>query len=72
MKILIKYVHANLEQAKDNGKKDPIELLSEGVEPESLCMLNNWEDTSPDQMKVYVAHLIVMGFLRKLSTTVLE
>ena len=27
-----KYVHAKLRQAKDNGDKDPIELLSEGVE----------------------------------------
>ena len=28
----IKYVHANLRQAKDNRDKDPIELLSEGVD----------------------------------------
>ena len=27
-----RYVHAKLRQAKDNGDKDPIELLSEGVE----------------------------------------
>ena len=27
-----KYVHANLRQAKDNGHKDSIELLSEGVD----------------------------------------
>ena len=27
-----KYVHAKLKQAKDNGDKDPIELLSEGVD----------------------------------------
>ena len=27
-----KYVYAKLRQAKDNGDKDPIELLSEGVE----------------------------------------
>ena len=27
-----KYVHAKLKQAKDNGEKDPIELLSEGVD----------------------------------------
>ena len=27
-----KYVHPELRQAKDNGDKDPIELLSEGVE----------------------------------------
>ena len=32
-----KYVHTKLRQAKDNGDKDPIELLSEGVGPESLC-----------------------------------
>ena len=27
-----KYVHAKLRQAKDNGDKDPLELLSEGVD----------------------------------------
>ena len=27
-----KYVDAKLRQAKDNGDKDPIELLSEGVD----------------------------------------
>ena len=27
-----KYVHAKLRQAKDNGEKDPIELLSKGVD----------------------------------------
>ena len=27
-----KYVHTKLSQAKDNGDKDPIELLSEGVD----------------------------------------
>ena len=61
-----KYVHANLRQAKDNGDKDPIELLSEGVGQNPCAQLNNWEDTSPDEMKVFVAHLIVMGFSRKI------
>ena len=60
-----KYVHAKLRQAKDNGDKDPIELLSEGVEQNPFARLNNWEDTSPDEMKVFVAHLIVMGILKK-------
>ena len=27
-----KYVHAKLKQTKDNGEKDPIKLLGEGVE----------------------------------------
>ena len=30
-------------------------------------MTDNWEDTSPDEMKVFVAHLIVMGILKKNS-----
>ena len=62
-----KYVHAKLRQAKDNGDKDPIELLSEGVDQNPYAQLNNWEDTSPDEMKVFVAHLIVMGILKKNS-----
>ena len=43
-----KYVHTKLRQAKDNGDKDPIEFLSEGVDQNSCAWLNNWEDTSPD------------------------
>ena len=68
-----KYVHAKLRQAKDNGDKDPIELLSKGVDQNPCAQLNNWEDTSPDEMKVFVAHLIVNGILKKkFSRTVLE
>ena len=40
-----KYVHTKLKQAKDNGDKDPIELLNEGVDQNPCARLNNWEDT---------------------------
>ena len=62
-----KYVHTKLRQAKDNVDKDPIELLSEGVDQNPCAWLNNWEYTGPDEMKVFVAHLIVMGILKKNS-----
>ena len=62
-----KYVHTKLRQAKDNGDKDPIELLSEAVDQNPCAWLNNWEDTSPDEMKVFVAHRIVIWILRKTS-----
>ena len=62
-----KYVHAKLRQAKDKGDKDPIELLSEGADQNPCARLNKWEDTSLDEMKVFVAHLIVMGILKKNS-----
>ena len=62
-----KYIHAKLRQAKEKGNKDPIELLSEGVDQNPCARLNNWEDTGPDEMKVFVAHLIVMGILKKNS-----
>ena len=62
-----KYVHAKLRQAKDNGEKAPMELLSEGVDQNPCAQLNNWKDTIPDEMKVFVAHLIVMGILKKYS-----
>ena len=62
-----KYVHAKPRQAEDNGEKDPIELLSGGVEQNPCAWLNNWEDTSLDEMKVFVAHVIVMGILKKNS-----
>ena len=68
-----KHVHTKLRQAKDKEDKDPIELLSEGVDQNPCAQMNNpcaqmnnWEDTSPDQMKVCVAHLIVMGILKKI------
>ena len=62
-----KYVHAKLRHANNNGDKDPIELLSEGVDQNPCAQLNNWEDTNPDEMKVFAAHLIVMGILKKNS-----
>ena len=62
-----KYAHAKLRQAKDNGDKDPIELLSEGIDQNPCAWLNNWEVTSLDEMKVFVAHLIAMGILKKNS-----
>ena len=62
-----KYVHAKLREAKDKGDKDPIELLSEGADQNACAQLNKWEDTSLDEMKVFVAHLIVMGILKKNS-----
>ena len=62
-----KYIHAKLRQAKDNGDKDPIELLSEGVDQNPCVQLNNWKDTSLDEMRVFLAHLIVMGILKKNS-----
>ena len=62
-----KYVHAELIQAKDNGEKDPFEFLSEGVDQNLCGQLNNWGDTSPDEMKVFVPLLIVMGILKKNS-----
>ena len=62
-----KYVHAKLKQAKDYGDKGPIELQSEGVDQNPCAWLNNWEDTSPDEMKVFVSYLIVMGILKKNS-----
>ena len=62
-----KYVHAKLRKAKHNEDKDPIEFLSEGVDQNPCAWLNIWEDTSPDEMKVFVAHLIDMGVLKKNS-----
>ena len=35
-----KYVHAKLREAKDNGDKDPIELLSEGADQNPCAGLN--------------------------------
>ena len=61
-----KYVHTKSKQVKDKGDKDPIELVSEGVDQNPCAHLNNWQDTSPDEMKVFVAHLLLWGFSRKI------
>ena len=66
------YVHTKLRQAKDNGDKGPIELLSEGVDQNPCAQLKYQEVTSPDEMKVFVAHLIVMGIMKKIYRTVWE
>ena len=50
VKILINMFRQNSDQAKDNGDKDPIELLNEGVDQNPCAWLNNWQDTSPDEM----------------------
>ena len=67
MKIPTNMFMQNSEKQKDKGDKDPIELLSEGADQNPFARLNKWEDTSPDEMKVFVAHLIVMGILKKNS-----
>ena len=73
MKILTNMFMQTQTSKRQLGTKNPIELLSEGVDQNSCAQLNNWEDTSPDKMKIFVAHLIVMGILKKNSCrTVLE
>ena len=67
MWTILVYVHTKLRQAKDNGDKGPIKLLSEGVDHNPCAQLNNWGDTCPDEMKVFVAHLIVIGILKENS-----
>ena len=62
-----KNVCTKLREAKDKGDKGPIELLSEGVDQNPYARLNKWGNTSPDEMKVFVAHLSVMGILKKNS-----
>ena len=39
-----KYVHTKLRQAEGNRDKDPIELLSEGVDQNPCAQLKNWEE----------------------------
>ena len=68
-----KYVHTKLRQAKDKGDKDPIELLNEGVDQNPCVQLNNWEDTSLDEMKVFCSSSYCYGNSQeKFARTVLE
>ena len=57
----------NSDKQKTIREKDPIALLSEGVDQNPCAQLNKWEDTSPNEMKVFVALHIVMGILKKIS-----
>ena len=68
-----KYVHTKLRQAKDNRDKEPIKLLSEGVDQNPCAQLNNWEDTSPDEMKVFCSSSYCYGHSQeKFCRSVLE
>ena len=68
-----KCVHAKLRQAKDTGDKDPIELLTEGVEQNPCVQLNNLEDTSPDEDEGICSSSYCYGNSQdKFSRTVLE
>ncbi len=52
-----------------NGNNDPVDLIDVGgdLENNPNARINNFVDTTPDEMKVFLAHLIVFGLMKKNS-----
>lgn len=65
-----KYVHAKIKRAKEKKRGiDPIPNLSNGDKDDevSLARLQSWQDTTPNEMKIWLAHLILFGILKRKS-----
>ena len=46
---------------------DLIEMLAEGLDTNENVRLSDWKNTTPDEIKVVIAYIIVFGFLKKAS-----
>ena len=55
------------EKLASGNQGDLIERLAEGLDTDENVRLSDWRNTSPDEIKVVVAHLIVFGLLKKAS-----
>jgi hypothetical protein len=68
--IMSEATNQYVEYKKNDIRKnrDPFEAADVG-EPDLTkgCRLNQWTATTPDEMKVFVAHLIIMGLIKKPS-----
>ena len=50
-----------------SNQGDSIERLAKGLNTNENVRLSDWRNTTPDEIKVLVAHLIVFGLLKKAS-----
>ena len=55
------------EKLASGNQGDLIERLAEGLDTNENVGLSDWRNTTPDDIKVVVAHLIVFGLLKKAS-----
>ena len=55
------------EKLASGNQGDLIERLAEGLDTNENVRLSDWRNTTPDEIKVVVAHLIVFGLLKKAS-----
>ena len=55
------------EKLASGNKGDLIEMLAEGLDTNENVRLSDWRNTTPDEMKVVIAHIIVFGLLKKAS-----
>ena len=55
------------EKLASGNQGNLIERLAEGLDTNENVRLSDWRNTSPDEIKVVVAHLIVFGLLKKAS-----
>ena len=55
------------EKLASGNKGDLIEMLVEGLNTNKNVRLCGWRNTTPDEMKVVIAHIIAFGLLKKAS-----
>ena len=55
------------EKLASGNKGNLIEMLVEGLDTNENVRLSDWRDTTPGEMKVVIAHIIVFGILKKAS-----
>ena len=55
------------EKLASGNQGDLIERLAKGLDTNENVRLSDWRNTTPDEIKVVVAHLIVFGLLKKAS-----
>ena len=55
------------EKLASRNQGDMIERLAKGLKTNQNVRLSDWRNTTPDEMKVVIAHIIVFGLLKKTS-----
>ena len=55
------------EKLASGNQGDLIESLAKGLDTNENVRLSDWRNTTPNEIKVVVAHLIVFGLLKKVS-----
>ena len=61
----MKKTNSYVQESGNQG--DLIEMLAKGLNTNENVRLSDWTNTTPDEIKVVIAHIIVFGLLKKAS-----